>query len=111
MHLIARLSVRHIQNLLMDLTPVFLIKMLISTFFSRAHKETTSSGGQLIELNSFQRSQNQLADLFNNYSTADKPDPIAKYPKINKSTQMQGSDKFIKDGSYIKIKSSNLAIL
>ena len=59
-------------------------------------------------LNSFQRSQNQLADLFNNYWTADKPDPNAKYPKISKSTQMQGSDRFIKDGSYIRIKSMQL---
>ena len=59
-------------------------------------------------LNSFQRSQNQLADLFNNYWTADKPDPNAKYPKISKSTQMQGSDRFIKDGSYIRLKSLQL---
>ncbi|CAN5260843.1 hypothetical protein BH20BAC1_BH20BAC1_20430 [soil metagenome] len=59
-------------------------------------------------LNSFQRSQNQLADLFGNYWTADKPDPNAKYPKISKSTQMQGSDRFIKDGSYLRLKSLQL---
>lgn len=56
-------------------------------------------------LNSFQRTQNQFADLFNNYWTESKPDPHAKYPKPSSSTQMLGSDRLIKDGSYLRIKS------
>jgi len=56
-------------------------------------------------LNSFQRGQNQLADIYGNYWTADKPDPNAKYPKISSATVVNVSDRFIKDGSYIRVKS------
>jgi TonB-linked SusC/RagA family outer membrane protein len=59
-------------------------------------------------LNSFQRGQNQLADLFGNYWTADKPNPNAKYPKISAGTQMAASDRFIEDGSYLRIKTLQL---
>jgi TonB-linked SusC/RagA family outer membrane protein len=59
-------------------------------------------------LNSFQRGQNQLADLFGNYWTADKPNPNAKYPKISAGTQMAASDRFIEDGSYLRVKTLQL---
>ena len=59
-------------------------------------------------LNSFQRGQNQLADIFGNYWTADKPNPNAKYPKISAGTQMAASDRFIEDGSYLRVKTLQL---
>lgn len=59
-------------------------------------------------LNSFQRGQNQLEDLFGNYWTADKPDPHAKYPKISAGTQMAASNRFIQDGSYLRVKTLQL---
>jgi TonB-linked SusC/RagA family outer membrane protein len=55
-------------------------------------------------LNSFQRGQNQLQDLFGNYWIADKPNPNAKYPKISAGTQMAASNRFIEDGSYLRVK-------
>ncbi|MBZ4192482.1 SusC/RagA family TonB-linked outer membrane protein [Niabella beijingensis] len=60
-------------------------------------------------LNSFQRTQNQFADLFGNYWTADNPDPHAKYPKLSSLTQMRPSDRFIEDGSYLRVKSVQLS--
>ncbi|ANH83933.1 hypothetical protein A8C56_13840 [Niabella ginsenosidivorans] len=60
-------------------------------------------------LNSFQRTQNQLADLFGNYWTADNPDPHAKYPRLSSLTQMRPSDRFIEDGSYLRVKSVQLS--
>lgn len=60
-------------------------------------------------LNSFQRTQNQFADLIGNYWTEDNPDPNAKYPKISALTQMRPSDRFIFDGSYLKLKSVQLS--
>lgn len=60
-------------------------------------------------LNSFQRTQNQFADLFGNYWTADNPDPHAKYPRISPLTQMRPSDRFIMDGSYLRVKSVQLS--
>ena len=59
-------------------------------------------------LNSFQRGQNQLEDLFGNYWTANDPNPRAKYPKISAGTQMAASDRFIEDGSYLRIKTLQL---
>lgn len=60
-------------------------------------------------LNSFQRTQNQFADLFGNYWTADNPNPNAKYPKLSSLTQMRPSNRFIEDGSYLRVKSVQLS--
>ncbi len=60
-------------------------------------------------LNSFQRGNNQLKDIIGNYWTEENPDPNAKYPKISAATQITGSERFIEDGSYLRIKSLRLA--
>ncbi|TAN14049.1 MAG: SusC/RagA family TonB-linked outer membrane protein [Chitinophagaceae bacterium] len=60
-------------------------------------------------LNSFQRGDNQLEALFGNYWTPQKPNLHAKYPKISPLTQMQPSDRFIKNGSYLRMKSIQLS--
>ncbi|MCZ2338124.1 MAG: hypothetical protein LC127_07970 [Chitinophagales bacterium] len=60
-------------------------------------------------LNSFQRTQNQFEDLFGNYWTEDNHDPHAKYPRISPLTQMRPSDRFIMDGSYLRMKSLQLS--
>ena len=60
-------------------------------------------------LNSFQRTQNQFSDLIGNYWTEANPDPNAKYPKISALTQMRPSDRFIFDGTYLKVKSVQLS--
>ncbi len=59
-------------------------------------------------LNSFQRGHNQFVDIIGNYWTAENPDPHAKYPKISSQTAAQVSDRYIKDGSYIRLKSVTL---
>ena len=59
-------------------------------------------------LNSFQRGQNQMADLYGNYWTKENPNPNSKYPKISSGTQMQASNRFIKDGSYMRVKTLQL---
>ncbi len=60
-------------------------------------------------LNSFQRGNNQLKDIIGNYWTAEDPNPNAKYPKISSATQITVSDRFIEDGSYLRIRSLRLA--
>jgi len=60
-------------------------------------------------LNSFQRGHNQFADIFGNYWTEEDPDPNAKYPKISSVTNAQISDRYIKDGSYLRLKVITLA--
>jgi TonB-linked SusC/RagA family outer membrane protein len=59
-------------------------------------------------LNSFQRGSNQFRDILGNYWTADNPDPNAKYPKISAATGIDISDRFIEDGSYLRVKSVRL---
>lgn len=60
-------------------------------------------------LNSFQRGQNQFKDIIGNYWTEENPDPNAKYPKISSATAITVSDRFIEDGSYLRLKSLRLA--
>lgn len=60
-------------------------------------------------LNSFQRGNNQLKDIMGNYWTVENPDPNAKYPKISSATQITVSDRFIEDGSYLRVRSLRLA--
>lgn len=52
---------------------------------------------------------NQLRDLVGNYWTEENPDPNAKYPRISKNTRHEGSDRFVEDGSYIRVKNIRLA--
>jgi TonB-dependent starch-binding outer membrane protein SusC len=60
-------------------------------------------------LNSFQRGNNQFVDLIGNYWTAENPNPNAKYPKISSKSLVDVSDRFIEDGSYLRLKSLKLA--
>ncbi|MDB4582977.1 TonB-dependent receptor [Draconibacterium sp.] len=60
-------------------------------------------------LNSFQRGNNQLKEIMGNYWIPESPDPNAKYPKISAATQITGSERFIEDGSYLRVKSLKLA--
>lgn len=60
-------------------------------------------------LNSFQRGNNQFKDIIGNYWTEEDPDPTAKYPKISASTQVTASERFIEDGSYLRLKTLRFA--
>ncbi len=59
-------------------------------------------------LNSFQRGQNQFVDIMGNYWTAENPNPNAKYPAISSRTSVTVSDRFIEDGSYIRLRNVTL---
>lgn len=62
-----------------------------------------------INLNSFQRGTNQFRDLIGNYWTAEKPNPNAKYPMLSAGTAFRVSDRFVKDGSYMRLKSARFS--
>lgn len=55
-------------------------------------------------LGSFQRGHNQFTDIMGNYWTAENPNPHAKYPKISSASTAQVSDRYIKDASYLRVK-------
>jgi hypothetical protein len=59
--------------------------------------------------NSFNFGENQIKDLYGNYWTADNPNPNAKYPKLSVNTKFRESDRFIEDGSYLRLRNVVLA--
>ncbi len=58
--------------------------------------------------NSFYFGENQLKDVYDNHWTASKPDPTAKYPKISSKTVFSASNRFVEDGSFLRLKNVQL---
>ena len=81
----------------------------LNIFLQGVHGNDIFFATAFTNLNSFQRTQNQFSDLIGNYWTESNPDPNAKYPKISALTQMRPSDRFIYDGTYLKLKSVQLS--
>jgi outer membrane receptor protein involved in Fe transport len=58
--------------------------------------------------NSFYFGENQLRDVYFNHWTPSKPDPNAKYPKLSSKTVFSASDRFVEDGSFLRLKNVQL---
>jgi len=58
--------------------------------------------------NSFYFGENQLKEVYNNHWSPANPDPNAKYPKLSTKTTFSASDRFIEDGSYLRLKNIRL---
>jgi hypothetical protein len=59
--------------------------------------------------NSFYIGENQLKEVYYNHWSAAKPDATAKYPKISAKTIYRESDRFVEDGSFLRLKNIQLA--
>ena len=59
--------------------------------------------------NSFYFGENQTKDFYYNRWTPSKPDPNAKYPKTSSKTVFSASDRFVEDGSFLRLKNVQLA--
>ncbi|MBW3630743.1 MAG: TonB-dependent receptor, partial [Gemmatimonadetes bacterium] len=57
---------------------------------------------------SFTRGENQIVDVYRNHWRPESPDPNAKYPRLSTTTLFRPSDRFIEDGSYLRLKSVRL---
>ncbi|WP_373516128.1 TonB-dependent receptor [Persicitalea sp.] len=66
-----------------------------------------ATGGSIS--NSFNTGENQLVDVYNNRWRPGSPDPNALYPKLSTSSTFRVSDRFVKDGSYLRLKNVRLA--
>ena len=66
-----------------------------------------ATGGSIS--NSFNTGENQLVDVYNNRWRPDSPNPNALYPKISVGSNFRVSDRFVMDGSYMRIKNVRLA--
>lgn len=80
-----------------------------SLFLEGVHGNEIFHATKGTHLNSFQRGSNQFRDILGNYWTTDNPDPNARYPKISAASAIDISDRFIEDGSYLRVKSIRLA--
>lgn len=81
----------------------------MSIFFEGVQGNKIFNATNGTHLNSFQRGSNQFRDIMGNYWSLDNPDPNAKYPKISAATGIDISDRFIEDGSYLRLKSIRFA--
>ncbi|HXB08536.1 MAG TPA: TonB-dependent receptor [Puia sp.] len=59
--------------------------------------------------NSFSFGENQLKDVFNNHWSAANKNPNAKYPRISAATTFQASNRFVENGSYLRLRNLQLA--
>lgn len=74
-----------------------------------------SQGGDIFNVNpssigsSFYFGENQLKEVFYNHWSPANPDPNAKYPKISAITKFLESNRYVEDGSYVRLKNLQLA--
>lgn len=57
---------------------------------------------------SFSRGENQLVEVYENHWSPANPDPNAKYPRLSAQTLFRPSDRFVEDGSYMRLKTVRL---
>ena len=81
----------------------------LGLFIEGVHGNNIFNATNGTHLNSFQRGSNQFKDIMGNYWSLDNPDPTAKYPKISAASAIDISDRFIEDGSYLRLKSVRFA--
>jgi TonB-dependent starch-binding outer membrane protein SusC len=74
-----------------------------------------SKGGDIFNVNptsianSIYFGENQLKEVFYNHWSPSNPNPSAKYPKISQTTTFKESNRFVEDGSYLRLKNVQLA--
>jgi TonB-linked SusC/RagA family outer membrane protein len=74
-----------------------------------------SQGGDIFNVNlsavgnSFYWGENQLKDYYFNHWSAANPNPNARYPKTSAKTIYSASDRYVEDGSFLKLRNIQLA--
>lgn len=72
-------------------------------------------GGDLFNVNltsqggSMYFGENQLREVYDNHWKASAPNPNAKYPKISAKTSFRESNRYVEDGSFLRLKNIQLA--
>ena len=81
----------------------------LSAFFSGVQ------GNQILNFNKkdladgFAFGINQIRDVLGNYWTKENPNPNAKYPRISRTTTYRLSNRYVEDGSFIRLRNLQLA--
>lgn len=72
-------------------------------------------GGDLFNVNlssqgnSIYFGENQLKEVYDNHWSVSNPDPNAKYPKLSANAKFRESDRYVEDGSFLRLKNVQLA--
>ena len=53
--------------------------------------------------NGFYFGENQLQEVLGKYWTSENPNPHAEYPVVSSAVRYQGSNRFVKNGSYVRL--------
>jgi TonB-linked SusC/RagA family outer membrane protein len=61
------------------------------------------------QANSFWWGENQLKELYTNHWSTTNPNPNAKYPKLSAANVFRPSDRYIEDGSFVRLRNVQLA--
>ncbi|HUZ61565.1 MAG TPA: TonB-dependent receptor [Hanamia sp.] len=59
--------------------------------------------------NGFYFGENQLEGVLGHYWTANDPNPNAQYPVVSSLTRYQGSNRYIKNGSYVRLQNIQIS--
>jgi TonB-dependent starch-binding outer membrane protein SusC len=59
--------------------------------------------------NSFSFGENQIKDLYTDRWTSQNPNPNAKYPKVSVNTRFRESDRYVENGSYLRLRNIQVA--
>lgn len=59
--------------------------------------------------NGFYFGENQLQQVLGNYWTSKDPSPNALYPVVSSATRYQGSNRYIKNGSYVRLQNIQIS--
>jgi TonB-dependent starch-binding outer membrane protein SusC len=74
----------------------------VSAMLQGVHGNKILNHGLAFSASSFARGENQIADVYGNYWTPERTD--AKYPRLNTAATFRFSDRFIEDGSYLRLR-------
>jgi TonB-linked SusC/RagA family outer membrane protein len=59
--------------------------------------------------NGFYFGENQLQEVLGNYWTSKDPNPNAQYPVVSSAIRYQGSNRYIKNGSYVRLQNIQIS--
>jgi TonB-dependent starch-binding outer membrane protein SusC len=74
-----------------------------------------TQGGDIFNTNlsalgsSFYFGENQLKDVYYNHWSPANPNPNAKYPKVSSTTKFLASNRYVEDGSFLRLRNLQLA--
>ncbi len=105
------------RTIIGDPNPDFIYGINSSLFYKNFNFNFLISGVQGNDIFNYNKSTvsdvftfglNQTTDVLGNYWTAANPDPNAQFPNVSKNARYLASDRYVEDGSYIRLRNIQL---